>query len=64
MGQQVLALAALMVGVEDEARRVEALEEDHAHGRRAVRSHGGQAERRRIVGFALVGFGVPRGEKL
>ena len=63
LGQQVRALAAFSVGVEDEALGVVALQQHHAHRRRAVRPDRGHAHGRGIVGLAFGRFFVPFAEK-
>src|SRR5882724_6579017 len=57
MGQQLSALAALVVGVEDESAVIHALEQHHPQRGHAVRPDGGQRHRVRLVRL-LVGCGL------
>ena len=59
IGGEFAPLLALLVGVEDEAAFVEALEQHHAHIRQAVGPDGCQRHRVGIGGLAPARVGKP-----
>ena len=63
-GEDLPALAALEIRVEDEALRVEALEQHHAHVGQAIRIDGRQRDAVRVVRLGEGGFLQPGAEKL
>ena len=64
MGLEMLALAALMVGIEDETAGIGLLQQDHAHGRHAVGTDGGERHGVGVIGFLRLGLLVPGVEQL
>ena len=63
LGAQLLSLLAVLIGVEDEASRIEALQQDHAKIRHASGVHGGQSHGVRIGRFRARRFIEPGREK-
>ena len=59
IGGEFLALAALEVGVEHEAARIDALEQHHPRRGKAIRRGGRQADRVRVVRLGRRGLGHP-----
>jgi len=59
IGCQLRALDAVGIGIEDKAAFIHALEQHHAHIRRAVRIGRGQGHGIRIVGLGPFGFLEP-----
>ena len=64
MGQNLLALAAFVVGVEDESLFVEILQQNHPLRWHAVRADGSDGHGVWIVGFLFLGLLEPLPEQL
>ena len=64
MGLEMLALAALVVGIEDETSWIGLFQQDHPHGRHAVRPDGCERHGIGVVRFLRLGLAVPGVEQL